>query len=647
VAIGTPKGANVQEQHPLLARQLRRLGLGEGQVPEPSLWPAVTARISAAYRDADQQRYLAERSLDVSLNELVGLNDDLTSARRRLEAVFDSASVGLCVMDGHGIIESVNPGAETALGVTEAEVIGNHLWQVVAIRAEPNGILLDRQNYHLTAKAAQPWQMEDATVTCGRHTFSANCVLTPLGTHGTEHAGAVLMIVDTTARKKAQADLAWRARYDALTGLANRDTVMHRITAELDSASTAPQTCALIFIDLDRFKSVNDTLGHAAGDELLTLAASRLSQSVRATDIVGRWAGDEFVVFCAPITRDEAFAIAQRVAEEIDRTFVIAGSEAHVTASVGIALNRTDSTASSLVAEADSAMYEAKDSGRGVIRTFDDNARNQTSRRLFLEQQLRAALTISAVDVAFQPQLDLATGALVGFELLSRWNLPDGSHVPPAEFIPIAEETGLIHDLGWNILHVAVHAGTNWADRPGLSLAVNLSSRQLQRPGFVDRLRHLLDERDLRPGNLTLEITESVLLSDPEGALAQLRRIRQLGVRLAIDDFGTGYSSLSYLRRLPVNDVKIDREFIADLTSSGPGRTIVDAVVRMSHALGYRVIAEGVETAEQADLLMNLGCDIGQGWLFGHPTTLSDAQTLLSAGRVRPVAAPTGAARPR
>jgi diguanylate cyclase (GGDEF)-like protein/PAS domain S-box-containing protein len=633
--IGAPNGADIHELHPLLARQLRRLGLAEGQIPDAATWRAVSTRISAAYRDADQQRYLADRSLDVSLNELVGLNEDLASARRRLEAVFDSASVGLCVMDGHGVIESVNPGAEAALGVIEAEVIGTHLWQVMTVRAEPNGILLDRQNFHLTAKADQPWPIEDATVTCGRHTFSANCVLTPLGSDGGELAGAVLMIVDTTARKRAQADLSWRARYDALTGLANRDTIVHRVTAELLAPTTAPQTCALIFIDLDRFKSVNDTLGHAAGDELLTLAATRLIHSVRASDIVGRWAGDEFVVFCAPITRYEAAAVAQRIAEEIDRPFTLVGSEVHVTASVGIAFNRPDSTASSLVAEADSAMYEAKDAGRGVIRVFDDNARIQTSRRLLIEQQLRAALVTDGLDIAFQPQVDLATGALVGFELLSRWNLPDGSTVSPVEFIPIAEDTGLIHDLGWNILRVAIEAGTKWADRPGLSLAVNVSSRQLQRPGFVDRLRHLLDECDLRPGNLTLEITESVLLSDPDGTLVKLRHIRDLGVRLAIDDFGTGYSSLSYLRRMPINDVKIDREFIADLTSSGPGRTIVDAVVRMSHALGYRVIAEGVETAAQADLLLNLGCDLGQGWLFGHPTTLSEAQSMMAATLAR------------
>ncbi len=625
------------QSHPILARQLRRLNLSAELPPDTAEWASLLTRIEATYNDADQQRYLVERSLERSLEEMQQLNAHLNAARQRLEAVFDSANVGLCVLDGQGRIESVNPGMEAVLGRREAELLGRPLWSLVVILAEPNGLIVDEEHYRLTAQAGQPWNIEEATVTCGMRTFPASCVLTPLGIEGDSLAAAVLMIVDITARKKAQADLAWRACNDALTGLANRDTIVGRISSALDGVQSVLQQAAVIFIDLDRFKAVNDTLGHAAGDELLSLVAARLALAVRSTDLVGRWAGDEFVIFCRPVSRMEALAVSQRIVDEIGRPFVISGREVHISASLGVAIDRPDSTAASLVAEADAAMYEAKQSGRGVIRMFDDDSRRLTTRRLLMEQNLRLAIGQNQLDVAFQPQFDLSTSKLVGFELLSRWTLANGSSVPPAEFIVVAEETGLIHDLGWHIMDATAQSVATWAGNiPGMSLAVNVSSRQLQRPGFVDRLRGLISQYNLRPGTLTLEITESVLLDDPDAALAQLRRIRDLGVRLAIDDFGTGYSSLSYLRRLPIDDVKIDREFIVDLTSSDPGRTIVDAVVRMCHALGYRVIAEGVETVGQAELLLALGCDIGQGFIFGRPTPEADARQLTALGRPLP-----------
>jgi diguanylate cyclase (GGDEF)-like protein/PAS domain S-box-containing protein len=616
--------------HSVLARQLRRLNLSDSQPPNAGEWRSLLTRVSAAYADADQQRYLAERSLQVSLEEMHDLNADLLAARMRLETVFDSASVGLCVLDADGVIESVNPGATAALGVQERDLIGSALWAAMSVRAEPNGILLDQQNFELTAEAAQPWHINEALITCANRTFSASCVLTPLAGEGERRSGAVLMIVDITARKKAQADLAWRARNDALTGLVNRDTLVERISAALEGMEPVREQAAVIFIDLDRFKAVNDTLGHAAGDELLTVVAARLSLAVRSTDVVGRWAGDEFVIFCRPVARSEAVSVSQRVIDDLERPFLIDGREVHISASIGVAIGRPESTASTMVAEADAAMYEAKQAGRGVIRVFDDDSRRVTTRRLHLERSLRDAINQSQLGVAFQPQLDLTSGKLVGFELLTRWTMADGSSVSPAEFIPIAEDTGLIHDLGWQILEASATSITTWAGAvPDLSLAVNISSRQLQRPGFIERLRDLINHHGIHPGSLTIEITESVLLDDPEAALAHLRRIRDLGVRLAIDDFGTGYSSLSYLRRLPIDDVKIDREFIVDLTSSASGRTIVDAVVQMCHALGYRVIAEGVETVGQAELLRTLGCDIGQGFIFGRPTGQNHAKALV------------------
>jgi diguanylate cyclase (GGDEF)-like protein len=561
-------------------------------------------------------------------DEKTALNTALQAATSRLEAVFASASVGLIVLDGNGLIESMNPAAQEVLGVLGSTVVATRLCHVLTIRHHTDGtVLLNPEIFGEILRDGQPWNAEDVTVVCGPRSFPASCVLTPLSDTLT---GAVLMLVDNTVRKRVQADLAWRARNDVLTGLINRDTFMGRLSLALTEGVSNGANAALLFIDLDRFKLINDTLGHAAGDELLMLIAARLTLAVRSMDLVSRWSGDEFVILCMPTSRSEALRISRRITKELARPFVLNGAEVHVSASIGVAFTRPDTTADSLVGEADNAMYEAKESGRSAIRVFDDESRRLTTRRNFLEQSLRAALADRQTTLAFQPQVDLTSRTIVGFELLSRWTLPDGSAVPPVEFIPIAEETGLIHDLGWHVLETAASSISRWGNAgPGLTMAANVSARQLQRPGFVERLRGLLERYGLPAGSLTLEITESVLLNNPDTALALLGRIKDLGVRLSIDDFGTGYSSLSYLRRLPVDEVKIDREFIVDLTSSSSGRTIVDAVVQMCHALGYAVVAEGVETGEQAELLGSLGCDIGQGWFFGRPENETVTQALV------------------
>ncbi len=628
--MGIPGDRKDAALHPLLTRQLTRLALDPTTPPDGTRWETLVARVSAAYAEAEQHRYLVERSLEVSSNEMRTLYEELSGSQARLEAVFDSASVGLCVVDADGLIEAVNPAAEAVLGRTEESLLRVPLWAAVTISAERSpGHPFDDEAYAAALASSTPWREDDAVVTCGARSFLAACILTPLLSESGRRAGAVLVLRDVTDHKRAQAALSWQASHDTLTGLPNRAKVMSLLQAALTHARTKPGKVCVLFIDLDRFKAVNDSLGHAVGDALLTQVVKRVSDTVRGSDVVGRLAGDEFVVLCDRIELEDAQRIAQRVVGELEKPFLIDGNEVLVSGSVGLAVDTPGSTAASLLGEADQAMYQAKQSGRSCVRVFDDSLRVATQHRMHLESSLRRAVRDHDLEAVFQPQVAMADGSIVGFELLARWNL-DGAAVPPALFIPMAEELGLIHELGAFVLERAADSLRDWAAAvPGVRLSVNVSGRQLQNRSFVEHLSRLVRTSGIDPEGITLEVTESVLLDDPAAAIAVLHRLRDLGFGLSVDDFGTGYSSLSYLRQLPVHEVKIDRGFVSDLTSSEQGRVIVDAVVRLCHALGARVVAEGVETEDQAAVLREMGCDVAQGWLFGRPGTEDQARVLL------------------
>ena len=621
VGAGGEGGDGQPSVHPLLARQLRRLKLERAEPPDPTRWETLLERVSAAYAEAEQHRYLVERSLEVSSNEMHSLYEELQAAQARAQAVFDSASVGLCVIDPDGFIDAVNPAAEAVLGRTEESLLRVPLWNALTIAAEHSPESpFDAVTYADAMTALMTWREDDAVVTCGTRSFLAACVLTPLVSDGGRRAGAVLVLRDTTDHKRAQAALAWQASHDTLTGLPNRARMMTLLQTALTHARTKPGKVAVLYIDLDRFKAVNDSLGHAVGDALLTQVVRRLADTVRGSDVVGRLAGDEFVVLCDRIELVDATRIAHRIVVELEKPFMIDGNEVLVSASVGLAIDLPGSTAATLLAEADQAMYQAKQAGRGCVRVFDDALRFESQHRLHLETSLRKAVRDRTMQVAYQPQVSLHDEHLVGFELLARWTLPDGGTVPPVVFIPMAEELGLIHELGAVMLEHAAAAVHGWAGAvPELSMSVNVSGRQLQNRLFAEQLARVVADHCVDPRWITLEVTESVLLDDPSGTIALLHKLREFGFHLAVDDFGTGYSSLSYLRQLPVHEVKIDRGFVSDLTSSPQGRTIVESVIRMCHALGSRVVAEGVETADQAAVLRDMGCDVAQGWLFGRP----------------------------
>ena len=431
------------------------------------------------------------------------------------------------------------------------------------------------------------------------------------------------VVRSNNSRARAERASRRRATHDALTDLPNRELLAETIAHWGDRAADEQQEISLLFIDLDRFKMVNDHWGHQVGDELLCAVAGRLSAQIRGADLVCRIGGDEFVIALAsPSHSVLAESLADRVLAEFARPFELSVGNVVISASIGVAKTLGGAHALELIRDADTAMYKAKGNGRNAYALFDTSLRDEVRDRMNLEQALRRALPRGELAVHYQPIVDLATDELDGFEALMRWNHPTLGAVSPVDFIPVAEETGLIVESGaWLLRESAAQLAAWTAERgPGarqLHVSVNVSVRQLRDGALVDVVRRVLADTGLTPDQLWLEITESGVMTDIETALATLTELRALGVTLCIDDFGTGYSSLSYLNRLPVGIVKIDRSFVSRVGEEGADEPIVRAVLAMTGAMGLRVVAEGVETAAQRDWLRAQGCDLAQGWLYG------------------------------
>jgi diguanylate cyclase (GGDEF)-like protein len=447
-----------------------------------------------------------------------------------------------------------------------------------------------------------------------------------VGLLGVASLGAMLVVATfgrTTRARVAAAErkLDYMAHTDHVTQLPNRHATYGRLEAALEEAAAAGTQVALLLVDLDNFKAVNDTAGHAAGDELLKKVSAALAGAVRTTDLVGRIGGDEFAVIVAPVPgRAAAVAIADKVTEALRQPFAVEGGEFFATASVGVCLYPDDaSTLGELVSSADTALYHAKQAGRNRLAEFVPAMTAATQRRAALERELRRAIGAGQLAVHYQPQFDCASGALVGVEALLRWRHPEHGPVSPAEFIPIAEESGLIVQLGSWVLQQACAEVAGWqrAGGPALTLAVNMSARQLREPGFIDDVTRALADSGLAPSQLELELTESLLMEDVDSAVAFMQAVRATGVRLAIDDFGTGYSSLAYLQTFPINQLKVDRSFVQLLPQRG--ETIILAVLALARGFGLTVVAEGVEEQRQLDWLRQAGCDVVQGYLLGAP----------------------------
>jgi diguanylate cyclase (GGDEF)-like protein len=453
------------------------------------------------------------------------------------------------------------------------------------------------------------------------------------------------------AHARSEARLVHQATHDLLTGLPNRAYVQEYVGQALQGATTRNRM-ALMFLDVDRFKLVNDSYGHTLGDTFLTAVAQRLRTSIRPVDLVARIGGDEFVIVASNLGNDaEATELAERTRRLFAQPFDVKGAELTSTVSIGIAVSdgsESHATAESMIRDADIAMYDAKESGRDTVASFDASMRDRVSKRLDLERDLYHALERDELVLHYQPVMDIGSGRVRGFEALLRWNHPAWGLVSPLTFIPVAEDTGLILDIGAWALGEACHQMQQWRgelnDGESMTMAVNVSARQLRNQGIVGRVQRALFESKLPRQNLALELTESTLMENPTGAPEVLGRLKALGIGLAIDDFGTGYSSLAYLRGFPVDTVKIDRAFIMNV--DGPDSadaTLVAAIVAMADALGIATIAEGVESETQAERLLELGCGIAQGFLYSRPVPADQVPATVerlearARARLRPV----------
>jgi diguanylate cyclase (GGDEF)-like protein/PAS domain S-box-containing protein len=443
---------------------------------------------------------------------------------------------------------------------------------------------------------------------------------------------------DISERKAFEQRLEYQATHDPLTGLPNRTLFLDRLELALARRRRTNRPVAVLFCDVDHFKVVNDSLGHSAGDRLLVALAERLREALRPGDTVARFGGDEFVILCDElVTEHDAVAIAERANRAVHEPLTVESTEVFAAVSIGIAFASADTEPEAMIRDADAAMYLAKERGRARYEIYDERMRSTLVERLDIETALRRALTRHELRVVYQPTISLETGLIVGVEALLRWEHPERGPLVPSEFIEVAEETGLIVPIGMWVLEQACRQAQRWhaarADDQPMFVSVNLSGRQLDTAALVDNVASILERTGLDPSLLGLEITESVVMRDPEVSTTLLRALKDLGVRLAVDDFGTGYSSLAYLRRFPVELLKVDRAFVDGLdaqTGDAEDRAIVAAVVSLAHTLGMKAIAEGVETQEQLSELRALGCDMAQGFLMAKPLTPHALDELLA-----------------
>lgn len=438
-----------------------------------------------------------------------------------------------------------------------------------------------------------------------------------------------------TEHANYEAQLSHQALHDPLTGLPNRALLADRLEHAIRQSQRTGRGVCVLFLDLDHFKLINDGLGHAMGDIVLTETAERLSTVVRDGDTVARFGGDEFVIIGEAMDDHEAEHLAQRLLAVLGEPIQVGDHVVRVTASAGIAIGTASSSPDSLLRDADAAMYLAKDRGRARSELFNEDLRGRASSRLAIETELRAALERHELHLAFQPKVELATGTIIGAEALLRWTHPRFGSVSPDTFIPIAEDTGLIIPIGRFVLEETARQAAAWAAEGFvLDVAANVSARQLADPGFVETVRTAIDTYGLDPSRLTLELTESVLMGDTLRTADSLRAVHRVGVQISVDDFGTGYSSLSYLQRFPVDELKIDRSFITNLAAAPQQQSLVKAMIAMAEALTLRTVAEGVETQQQADLLQDLGCDLAQGYLYARPQPAKEITDLLTRAAV-------------
>ena len=557
--------------------------------------------------------------------------DQLRESEERTRAILQTAADGIVSCTEQGVILQFNAAAERIFGYDAESVIGRTDLLDLFIPADRERLLRYRADYLAGAPARFVGQRPREVVG-----LRADGTVVPVEATVTEiytSEGRIFTAVmrDLTDQKAFELELEHQATHDALTGLPNRALLTAQLETALARGDRLGNTLAVLFVEIDRVKLVTEALGHSAGDELIEQAAARLHLAAGPTAMLARFSNDQFVVVLEDLDDvGDAVETALNIIEAVNEPFVVAGDEAFVTASVGIAfavegIGRADD----LVSNADVAMGRAKSSSVARYEVFDSEMRAWVEGQRKTEIALRHGIERDEFELFYQPVVELETSGFVGYEALVRWNHPELGLLPPSEFIPVAEDSGLIVALGEKILREAIRQSAAWraGAPPGSSsssVAINLSARQLDSPGLVETVRAALDDFDADPAQITFEITETVLLDEVESVVGTLHDLKGLGVRLSLDDFGTGYSSLTYLCRLPIDTVKVDRSFVSQLGTGTRDASIVEMVIAMARTLHLDVVAEGVETAEQADVLRRMGCRYGQGFLFATPRPVAE-----------------------
>jgi len=555
-------------------------------------------------------------------------------ARRKTEARFGwlvrNSSDFIMAVDAAGAIDYVSPSVERILRAPAHSLLGTPLTDL----AHPEDVealqaLINQATSNPGRRVSGEWRIRQAL-----GTWLPVETVASSGSGDLDTTGVVLNTRDLRERKALEQKLTFQAFHDPLTRLANRNLFRERVQHALDRRNVSD--IAVLFIDLDNFKTINDSLGHAAGDHVLVETAHRVRSTLRTEDTAARLGGDEFAVLLEDADLTGAARVAERIRVALGTPFWVLGQEVYISASIGIAIRRDGDEAGELLRNADVAMYTAKSKGKACFEIFEPAMHDVVVARLGMEAELRRALERGEFVVHYQPIVKLETGEIIGAEALVRWQHPTRGLVPPLEFIPLAEETGLIIPLGGWILRQACRQLAEWQKLRGggdpFVMNVNLSSRQLMRDVIADEVAAAVDESGIRASWLVLEVTETVLMADPVAAAVALKHIRDLGVRVALDDFGSGYSSLSHLRRFPIDIVKIDKSFVDDVARDGVESAIARGIIDLGRAMSIQTVAEGIEANDQAEMLRSLGCDLGQGYFFARPLAADAWAELLGAG---------------
>lgn len=622
--------------HTLLKRQLKKSGIDKANVPTTLKWQDFIARVERAYLEADKERYLIERSLKISSQEMQEVYEQLRESETRYALSAQGANDGL--WDWNLVTEEFYCSQRTFEilgGVEEPDLsVCKKFWQA-RVHSDDRKKVIAELDAHLKGDTKHFKVEHRLTEEYGqnRWVLVRGMAVRDKNEKAIRIAGSM---TDISEQKRTEEKLAHDAVHDDLTGLPNRKKLMERIDILLtDSDANLAEQFGVLFVDIDRFKLINDSMGHMAGDELLLQITNKLRKLIRPKDMVARIGGDEFVVLLENVNdKDEVVQVAQRLLNELLSPINIDGEQIYASVSIGIAISSPDYVASdNVIRDADLAMYRAKLNGKSRFEIFDPNMHSGAVSQLHIERDLRRGCEEEEFVLHYQPIVLLDSESIIGFEALVRWNHPTRGFVRPDEFIPVAEETGVIVQMGQWILFEACRQMKAWQNEfpasEKLMVSVNLSTRQLEKVDLADDIAGVLKETGLDPKCLRLEITESVIMSNADQAVITVNQLRNMGVRVSIDDFGTGYSSLSYLHRFPVDTLKVDRSFINRIGNDGGNAEIVQTIITLAYSLNMDVVAEGVETSEQLEFLREANCSYGQGYYYSKPLDRIEAGKLV------------------